>query len=93
MQEEIYTVIATIKNFIANNEPHQAAPIMAQVTFKNDIKRHSASTDLTLLHKAVEHLKISSQGQYPETTARALDIATQYLEDNGVILILNCETT
>jgi effector-binding domain-containing protein len=92
MQEEIYTVIAAIKNFIANNEPHQAAPIMAQVTFKNEIKQHSAST-APLLHKAVEQLKASNRGPYPETTARALDIATQYLEDNGVILIMNCETS
>lgn len=90
MQEDISTVIAVIKNVIANNE-FDNKPIMAQVTFKNDIKQYSASTD-PLLHKAIEHLKASSRGQYPESTARALDIATQYLEDNGVILIMNCET-
>jgi hypothetical protein len=90
MQEDIYTVIAAVKHFIANNE-YQQTPIIAQVNFKQRVNKHWASTDLNLLHKAIEHLKVSNRSQPPENTATALDIATRYLEDNGVILMMNCE--
>lgn len=85
MQEEMNSVIATVKKFIAEMEP-SILPFMALVTIKNNTKVKTTTTEATALLETIEKITASND-KNPETSAKALELAIKYLEDNGVILL------
>ena len=85
MQGEINGVIRALKQFIAEIEP-STAPLIALITFKDDVKIKAFTRDMNVLLSAVEKLKAAGGGTCPEAAAEALHIAIPHTKQNGNIM-------
>lgn len=83
MQEEMNSVITTVKKFIAEVDPG-IIPLL--VTIRNNTKVEPNPTDATALLETIETINASND-KNPETLTKALELAINYLEENGVILL------
>ena len=85
MQGEINAIIKAMKDFIAKIDPSQA-PLIALVTFKDDVKIKAFTTDLNLLRNTIADIKASGGGECPEASVEALQKAIPHVKEGGFIL-------
>ncbi len=74
MIEEMKAIITALKAFIAGIDPENA-PLIALITFTDEVKKNAFTRDISVLLEAIERLKVSGGGSCPEASAEALNIA------------------
>jgi len=79
MQGEINSIIRAMKDSIAEIDPN-TAPLIALVTFKDDVKVKAFTNDLSLLLNAVEDIEASGGGECPEASVEALQKAIPHVK-------------
>ena len=86
MQEEINSVVGALKKFIATIDPNDS-PLIALVTFKDNVTYSAFTRDMTVLLTAIDKLKAKGGGACPEAAVEALkDIAIPHVKQGGDIL-------
>jgi uncharacterized repeat protein (TIGR01451 family) len=85
MQEEINGVIKALTTFIGEIET-STAPLIALVTFRDDVQIKALTRDMDVLLGAVKKLKASGGGTCPEASVEALLIAIPHLKAGSEIL-------
>ena len=74
MQEEINGIIKALKTFIAERDA-STAPLMALLTFGDDVKLAAFTRDMAVLRGAIEELTASGGGLCEEASVEALLVA------------------
>ena len=88
MQEEIDGVIKALKEFIATIDPNES-PLIALVTFKDNVTYNAFTSDMTVLLTAINKLKAKGGGACPEAAIEALkDITIPHVKKGGTILFV-----
>jgi len=88
MQEEIDGVIKALKEFIATIDPNES-PLIALVTFKDNVTYNAFTSDMTVLLTAIDKLKAKGGGACPEAAIEALkDITIPHVKKGGTILFV-----
>jgi hypothetical protein len=87
MQQEIDGITQALKDYIAEID-EETVPLMALVTFKDEVKVAAFTYDLNVLLKAVENLEAQGGGTCPEASVEALTIAIPHTKDTGDILFV-----
>jgi len=85
MQEEINGVIKALKAFIAEMDT-RTAPLMALLTFGDDVKVAAFTRDMAVLRGAIEDLTASGGGLCEEASVEALLVAIPHTKASGDIL-------
>ena len=85
MQEEINGVIKALKAFIAEMDT-RTAPLMALLTFGDDVKVAAFTRDMAVLRGAIEDLTASGGGLCEEASVEALLVAIGHTKASGDIL-------
>jgi uncharacterized repeat protein (TIGR01451 family) len=85
MQEEMNGVIKALKEFIAEIDA-ETAPLMALVTFQDEVKIAAFTQDLNVLVSAIEQLQAKGGGTCPEASVEALLVAIPHTKAGGDIL-------
>jgi uncharacterized repeat protein (TIGR01451 family) len=90
MQEEMNGTMKALKEFIAEIEARTAlleiTPLMALITFRDEVKVAAFTRDLSVLVNAIEQLKAEGGGTCPEASVEALLIAIPHTKEGGDIL-------
>ncbi len=85
MQEEINGVKKVLRKFIAENE-EGSSPLMALITFKDEVKVKAFTRDMDVLENAINALKASGGGTCQEASVEAINVAATHTKNGGVIL-------
>jgi hypothetical protein len=85
MQEEIDGVIKALKEFIATIDPNES-PLIALVTFKDNVTYNAFTSDMNVLLTAIDKLKAKGGGTCPEASIEALNFVIPYVKEGGSIL-------
>ena len=86
MQEEINGVIRAVKELLTTVDKN-TWPLIALVTFRDDVTVKAVTQDFDLLIKVIDNLQVSGGGTCPEASAEALKIAIQHTKAGGTILL------
>jgi uncharacterized repeat protein (TIGR01451 family) len=87
MQEEIYDVGDALNQFIQAKIDANEAPLIALVTFKDNVTYSAFTRDMHVLRNAVSKLKAKGGGDCQEAAIEALkDIAIPHVKPGGSIL-------
>ncbi|HID98890.1 MAG TPA: DUF11 domain-containing protein [Thiotrichaceae bacterium] len=87
MQEEINGVIKALTAFTNQIDPSKA-PLMALLTFGDEVKMAAFTRDLSVLRGAIEDLTASGGGLCPEASIEALSVAIPHTKAGGDILLI-----
>ena len=85
MQEEINGVKKALRKFIAENEDG-SSPLMALITFKDEVKVKAFTRDMDVLESAINALKAEGGGTCQEASVEAINVAATHTKNGGVIL-------
>ncbi|MDM8559101.1 vWA domain-containing protein [Candidatus Parabeggiatoa sp. HSG14] len=85
MQEEMNSVINALTDFIGEIDT-STAPLMALLTFSDEVKVAAFTQDLTVLRGAIEDLTASGGGLCEEASIEALLVAIPHVKTSGDIL-------
>ncbi len=85
MQEEINGIIKALKTFIAEREA-STAPLMALLTFGDNVKLAAFTRDMDVLKGAIADLTASGGGLCEEASVEALLVAIPHTKVGGEIL-------
>ena len=85
MQEEINGVVKALKEFIAMIDPNDF-PLIALVTFKDNVTYSAFTSDMNVLLTAINKLKAKGGGACPEASVEALNFVLPHLKDGGTLL-------
>lgn len=86
MQEEINGVIRAVKELLTTVDKN-TWPLIALVTFRDDVTVKAVTQDSDLLIKAIDNIQVSGGGTCPEASAEALKIAIEHTKVGGTILL------
>jgi hypothetical protein len=84
MQGEIDGVKAALKKFMATIDPN-TAPLVALITFKDEVSVKAFTRDLNVLLKAIDALKAEGGGTCPEASVEALAFTVVHVKKGGQI--------
>jgi uncharacterized repeat protein (TIGR01451 family) len=88
MQEEINGVKKALKEFIATID-RDDSPLIALITFKDNVAYNAFTNDMTVLLTAIDKLKAKGGGACPEASVEALkDITIPHVKKGGTILFV-----
>ncbi|MEK8021653.1 MAG: vWA domain-containing protein [Candidatus Parabeggiatoa sp.] len=85
MTQEMKGIITALKAIIAGIDLENA-PLIALITFTDEVKINAFTPDISVLLEAIERLKVSGGGSCPEASAEALNIAIPHTKKGGDIL-------
>lgn len=84
MQGEIDGVKAALKKFMATIDPN-TAPLVALITFKDEVSVKAFTRDMNVLLKAIDALKAEGGGTCPEASVEALAFTVVHVKKGGQI--------
>jgi phosphoribosylformylglycinamidine (FGAM) synthase PurS component len=77
-------VKAAVKQFLATIDQN-TAPLIALVTFKDEVTLKAVTKDLNVLLKAIDSLKAEGGGTCPEAAVEALAFTIEHVKKGGQI--------
>jgi uncharacterized repeat protein (TIGR01451 family) len=86
MRGEINGVIRAVKKLLTEVDK-TTWPVIALVTFRDDVTVKAVTQDSDLLAKAVDNIHVSGGGTCPEASVEALEIAIKHTKAGGTILL------
>ncbi len=85
MQGEIDGVKAALEKFLKDQVDPTQSPLIALLTFKDEVTVKAFTKDLNVLLKVIKSLKAEGGGGCPEASVEALELATQHVKPGGHI--------